>query len=115
MGVLEVLELHGNILDGDFYTRFLLLTTSIHLNLSGNLLTSSSGFNQFDGTFPNGLISMPTLQELHLQSNKLSGSADLFPSSFVSNVSNIRALDISDNQLDGDFPNEFSQQVLDSS
>nr|GEX43217.1 probable LRR receptor-like serine/threonine-protein kinase At4g20940 [Tanacetum cinerariifolium] len=133
-GNLEHLDLSQNQFSGSFPEvtgQFLRLN---HLNLSHNSLDSSVpkvitrfprlsvldlGFNQFDGPFPNGLLSMPTLQELHLQSNKLSGSIDLFPSSFVSNVSNIRVLDISDNQLDGDFPEEFSLltglQVLDIS
>ena len=33
-------------LDGDFDPQFLLLTTAIHVDLSGNLLTSSSGPNE---------------------------------------------------------------------
>ncbi|KVI04255.1 Leucine-rich repeat-containing protein [Cynara cardunculus var. scolymus] len=104
-----------------------------HLNLSHNSLDSAIpkaitmfprlsvldlGFNRFGGPFPNGLISMPTLQELHLPNNELVGSVDLFSSSF-SNDSNIRVLDISDNQLDGDFPDGFGLltglQVLDVS
>ncbi|XP_071701358.1 LRR receptor-like serine/threonine-protein kinase GHR1 [Rutidosis leptorrhynchoides] len=121
-GNLEFLDLSQNRLTGSFPEvtgQFLRLN---HLNLSHNSLDSSVpkvitrfprlavldlGFNQFDGPFPNGLISMPTLHELHLQSNKLLGHIDLFPSSFVSNVSNIRVLDISNNQLNGDFPDGF--------
>ncbi|KAK9049139.1 hypothetical protein SSX86_031894 [Deinandra increscens subsp. villosa] len=122
-GNLEFLDLSQNRLTGSFpevTAQFLRLN---HLNLSHNSLDSSIpkvitrfprltaldlGFNRFDGPFPNGLISMPTLQQLHLQSNKLSGSIELFPSSFISNVSSIRVLDISDNQLDGDFPDGFN-------
>ncbi|KAI3744979.1 hypothetical protein L1987_58078 [Smallanthus sonchifolius] len=122
-GNLEFLDLSQNRLTGPFPEvtgQFLRLN---HLNLSHNSLDNSIpevitrfprltvldlGFNQFDGPFPNGLISMPTLQQLHLQSNKLSGRIHLFQSSFVSNVSNIRVLDVSDNQLDGDFPDGFS-------
>ncbi|XP_071701530.1 LRR receptor-like serine/threonine-protein kinase GHR1 [Rutidosis leptorrhynchoides] len=121
-GNLEFLDLSQNRLTGSFpevTAQFLRLN---HLNLSHNSLDSSVpkvitqfprlavldlGFNQLDGPFPNGLLSMPTLHEIHLQSNKLSGNIDLFPSSFVSNVSNIRVLDISNNQLDGDFPDEL--------
>ncbi|KAJ0448042.1 putative protein kinase RLK-Pelle-LRR-III family [Helianthus annuus] len=122
-GNLEFLDLSQNRLTGSFpelTAQFLRLN---HLNLSHNSLDSSIpkvitqlpkltvldlGFNRFDGPFPNGLISMPTLQQLHLQSNKLSGRIESFPSSFVSNVSNIRVLDVSDNQLDGDFPDGFN-------
>ncbi|KAD4981767.1 hypothetical protein R6Q59_001493 [Mikania micrantha] len=122
-GNLEFLDLSQNRLAGPFpevTAQFLRLN---HLNLSHNSLDSAIpkvitqfprltvldlGFNRFDGPFPNGLISMPTLQQIHLQSNKLSGRIDLFPSSFVSNVSNIRVLDVSDNQLDGDLPDGFN-------
>ncbi|KAL8228513.1 hypothetical protein R6Q57_016097 [Mikania cordata] len=122
-GNLEFLDLSQNRLAGPFpevTAQFLRLN---HLNLSHNSLDSAIpkvitqfprltvldlGFNLFDGPFPNGLISMPTLQQIHLQSNKLSGRIDLFPSSFVSNVSNIRVLDVSDNQLDGDLPDGFN-------
>ncbi|KAK1428274.1 hypothetical protein QVD17_17104 [Tagetes erecta] len=121
-GNLEFLDLSQNHLTGPFpevTAQFLRLNL---LNLSHNALDSSIprvisqfprltvldlGFNRFDGPFPSGLISMPTLQQLHLQSNKLSGRIDLFPSSFISNASNIRVLDISDNQIDGDFPEGF--------
>ncbi|XP_076925430.1 LRR receptor-like serine/threonine-protein kinase GHR1 [Bidens hawaiensis] len=118
-GNLEYLDLSQNRLTGPFpevTTQFLRLN---HLNLSRNSLDSSIpkaitqfpkltvldlGFNRFDGPFPNRLIFIPTLQQLHLQSNKLSGRIDLFSSSFVSNVSSIRVLDVSNNQLGGEFP-----------
>ncbi|KAI7753620.1 hypothetical protein M8C21_015942, partial [Ambrosia artemisiifolia] len=122
-GNLEFLDLSQNRLTGplpEVTAQFLRLN---HLNLSHNSLDSSIpkaitqfprltvldlGFNRFDGPFPNGLFSMPTLQQLHLQSNRLSGRIDLFQSSSVSNVSNIQVLDVSDNQLDGDFPDGFN-------
>nr|XP_043613309.1 LRR receptor-like serine/threonine-protein kinase GHR1 [Erigeron canadensis] len=122
-GNLEFLDLSQNRLTGTFPKvtgQFLRLN---HLNVSHNSLDSTipevitqfprlsvldMGFNKFDGPFPNGLLSMPTLQELHLESNRVSGTISLFSSSFVPNVSNIQVLDVSDNQLGGDFPDGFS-------
>ncbi|KAI3780673.1 hypothetical protein L2E82_10659 [Cichorium intybus] len=131
---IEFLDLSQNQLTGPFpevTSQFLRLN---HLNLSHNSLNSiipkviatfprlsvlDLGSNQFNGPFPNGLLSIPTLQELYLSSNELSGNMDFLPSSFLSNVSKIRVLDISRNQLGGEFPEGFGLlsgvQVLDVS
>lgn len=131
---IEFLDLSQNQLTGPFpevTSQFLRLN---HLNLSHNSLNSiipkviatfprlsvlDLGSNQFNGPFPNGLLSIPTLQELYLSSNELSGNMDFLPTSFLSNVSKIRVLDISRNQLGGEFPEAFGLlsgvQVLDVS
>lgn len=119
-GNIKFLDISQNFITGsipDVMPQFLHLS---YLNLSHNSLNSSIprvitqfprltvldlGFNQLDGLFPTALMSLLTLQELHLQNNKLVGN-HLFPSSY-SNESKIRVLDLSHNLLSGNFPGGF--------
>ncbi|XP_019057186.1 PREDICTED: probable LRR receptor-like serine/threonine-protein kinase At4g20940 [Tarenaya hassleriana] len=61
--------------------------------------------NSLDGPLPRGLLSMPTLEELHVQNNVLTGSVQLPPAS--SSGSRIRLLHLSHNRFSGNFPGEF--------
>ncbi|XP_075497038.1 LRR receptor-like serine/threonine-protein kinase GHR1 [Primulina tabacum] len=127
-GNIEILDLSHNNLVGsipEVTAQFLRLK---YLNLSHNslngslpkvilqfpkLMTLDFSFNQLDGPLLPALLTSATLKELHLQSNVLSGSISFSPPSSDSNLS---VLDISDNQLDGYFPeglgNFSSLQVL---
>lgn len=116
-GNLEIIDLSQNRLTGlipEATAQFLRLN---YLNVSHNLLNGSLpkvltqfpkigildlSFNQLNGPLLSSLLSVPTLQELHLQRNTLSGSVDFFPPS--SNESNLRILDLSHNQISGNFP-----------
>ncbi|KAL8508070.1 hypothetical protein ACS0TY_018575 [Phlomoides rotata] len=118
-GNVEILDLSQNQLMGpipEVTAQFLRLN---YLNLSRNFLIGSLpeaitrfpklttldlSFNQFDGPVLTSLLSSPTLKELHLQSNVFSGSIDFSP---PSNVTNLLVLDISNNQLNGSFPDGF--------
>ncbi|KAL3631589.1 LRR receptor-like serine/threonine-protein kinase ghr1 [Castilleja foliolosa] len=116
-GNIEVLDLSQNRLVGpvpEATAQFLRLN---YLNLSSNSLFGSLpksvtlfpkltvldlSLNQFDGPILTALLTSPTLKELHLQSNKLSGNIVLLSSS--SGNLNLEILDISNNSLDGFFP-----------
>ncbi|XP_073058477.1 LRR receptor-like serine/threonine-protein kinase GHR1 [Primulina eburnea] len=118
-GNIEILDLSHNNLVGsipEVTAQFLRLN---YLNLSHNSLNGSLpkvilqfpklttldfSFNQLDGPLLPALLTSATLKELHLQSNILSGSIGFSPSSADSNL---RVLDISDNQLDGYLPDGF--------
>ncbi|GAA0145502.1 hypothetical protein LIER_05683 [Lithospermum erythrorhizon] len=119
-GNIEVLDLSQNRLSGtipEITAQFLRLN---FLNLSHNDLNGSLprvltrfpklsvldlGFNQLDGPLTN-LLTVPTLQELHLQNNTFSGSINFSRS--PSTESNLRILDLSHNQFDGSFPDGFA-------
>lgn len=118
-GNVEVLDLSQNRLTGsipEVTAQFLRLR---YMNLSYNslngslpkvialfpkLVTLDLSFNQLDGPLLTNLLTSSTLAELHLHSNKLSGSINLSPSS---GGSNLQVLDLSNNQLDGYFPDGF--------
>lgn len=118
-GNIEILDLSQNQLTGpipEVTAQFLRLN---YLNLSRNSLNGSLpkaitlfpklttldlSFNQFDGPVLTTLLLSPTLKELHLQSNVFSGNIDFSP---PSNVTNLQALDLSNNQLNGSFPAGF--------
>ncbi|KAF3616585.1 putative LRR receptor-like serine/threonine-protein kinase [Capsicum annuum] len=128
-GNVEFLDLSQNQLTGNIpevTAQFLRLN---RLNLSHNALTGSLpkvitqfpkitvldlSFNQLDGPVLTSLLTLPTIEELHLQNNALVGNID-FPA--PSATYNLRILDLSHNQLDGSFPDEFGSlttlQVLD--
>ncbi|XP_014518542.1 probable LRR receptor-like serine/threonine-protein kinase At4g20940 [Vigna radiata var. radiata] len=118
-GNIEFLDLSGNHLMGTIpeeTPQFLRLN---YLNLSHNSLSSSLpkvltqypklivldiSFNQLDGRFLSGLLTMPSLQELHLENNVISGSINFSSSP---DQSDLQILDLSHNQLNGYFPDEF--------
>ncbi|KAL7089538.1 hypothetical protein ACP275_13G190900 [Erythranthe tilingii] len=118
-GNIEILDLSQNYLAGpipDVTAQFLRLN---YLNLSRNSLNGSLpkvitqfsklttldlSFNQFDGPLLTTLLSSSTLKELHLQSNVLSGTIDFSP---LTNDTNLLVLDLSNNHLNGYFPDGF--------
>ncbi|XP_012827388.1 PREDICTED: probable LRR receptor-like serine/threonine-protein kinase At4g20940 [Erythranthe guttata] len=118
-GNIEILDLSQNYLAGpipEVTAQFLRLN---YLNLSRNSLNGSLpkvitqfsklttldlSFNQFDGPLLTTLLSSSTLKELHLQSNVLSGTIDFSP---LSNDTNLLVLDLSNNNLNGYFPDGF--------
>lgn len=118
-GNIEFLDLGGNHLTGtipEATPQFLRLN---YLNLSHNSLSSSLprvftqypklrvldiSSNQIDGPLLADLLSMPTLQELHLENNMISGGIRLASSP---DQSHLQILDLSHNQLNGYFPDEF--------
>ncbi|KAI3455924.1 hypothetical protein Pfo_012587 [Paulownia fortunei] len=118
-GNIEILDLSQNHLTGsipEVTAQFLRLN---YLNLSRNSLNGSLpkvitlfpklttldlSFNQLGGPLLTTLLTSSTLNELHLQSNILSGSIDFSP---LSNDSSLLVLDLSNNQLNGYFPDGF--------
>lgn len=116
---IEILDLSQNRLTGsipEVTAQFLRLN---YLNLSGNSLNGSLpkvitqfpklttldlSSNHFDGPLLTTLLTSSTLKELHLQSNALSGAIDFSP---ISNDSNLLVLDLSNNRLNGHFPDGF--------
>ncbi|PIN04353.1 Serine/threonine protein kinase [Handroanthus impetiginosus] len=118
-GNIEILDLSQNHLTGsipEVTAQFLRLN---YLNLSRNSLNGSLpkvlalfpkltaldlSFNQLDGPLLTTLLTSSTLNELHLQNNVLSGDIDFSP---LSNDSNLHVLDLSNNQFNGDLPDEF--------
>lgn len=119
-GNIETLDLSRNRLTGifpEFTAQFLRLN---YLNISHNALDGSlpkvitqfpklavldlSG-NHFTGPLLTRLLTIATLEELHLQDNLLSGTIDFFPP--PSNSSSLHILDLSYNQLNGSFPEGF--------
>ncbi|CAI9783489.1 unnamed protein product [Fraxinus pennsylvanica] len=118
-GNVEILDLSQNRLTGsipEVTAQFLRLN---YLNLSHNLLNGALpnvislfpklaildlSFNQLGGPLLTTLLTSSTLQELHLQSNILSGSVDFSP---PWQNSNVHVVDFSDNRLSGHFPDGF--------
>ncbi|CAA2984765.1 probable LRR receptor-like serine threonine-kinase At4g20940 [Olea europaea subsp. europaea] len=118
-GNIEILDLSQNRLSGsipEVTAQFLRLN---YFNLSRNSLNGSlpkvitlfpkltvldASFNQLEGPLLTSLFTSYTLQELHLQNNKLAGNINFSPRM---NESNFRVLDLSHNQLSGYFPDGF--------
>ncbi|XP_074328636.1 LRR receptor-like serine/threonine-protein kinase GHR1 [Apium graveolens] len=94
---LKVFDLHGNSLHGNLDAEFLLLTTAVHVDMSGNLLSSSSSQKQ---KFLPGLSD--TIEYLNLSSNQLTGS--LLSGGEPQVFENLRVLDLSYNDLSGELP-----------
>ncbi|KAF8410671.1 hypothetical protein HHK36_003203 [Tetracentron sinense] len=126
---IEFLDLSQNQLTGSIpqvTSQFLRLN---YLNLSHNSLSNSLpavltqyppklrildlSFNRLDGPLLSDLLTLSTLQELHLGNNLLVGGIKLTPP----NEPNLRVLDLSDNQFNGYFPDQLGSltglQVLD--
>ncbi|XP_060203126.1 LRR receptor-like serine/threonine-protein kinase GHR1 [Lycium barbarum] len=130
-GNIEFLDLSQNRLTGNIPEVTAQFLRLYHLNLSHNTLTGSLpkvitqfpkttvldlSFNQFDRPLLTSLLTLPTIEELHLQNNALVGSIDFSP---TASTSKLRVLDLSHNQFAGDFPDGFGSltalQVLDIS
>ncbi|KAK1369093.1 putative LRR receptor-like serine/threonine-protein kinase [Heracleum sosnowskyi] len=94
---LKVFDLHGNSLEGNLDAEFLLLTTAVHVDLSDNLLVSSSSQKQ---KFLPGLSD--TIEYLNLSCNQLTGS--LIGGGQPQVFGNLRVLDLSHNNLFGELP-----------
>ncbi|KAL0398254.1 UNVERIFIED_CONTAM: LRR receptor-like serine/threonine-protein kinase GHR1 [Sesamum radiatum] len=97
MTQLDVLDLHGNRLDGKFDPEFLLLTTASHIDLSGNLLVSSAKEQQ---KFLVGIS--PSVKHLNLSHNQIEGS--LISGGEAQTFGSLKVLDLSYNQLSGELP-----------
>ncbi|KAF3450293.1 hypothetical protein FNV43_RR06373 [Rhamnella rubrinervis] len=119
-GNIEFLDLSQNHLTGsipEVAPQFLRLN---HLNISRNSLSGSLpkvvmqypklrvldlSSNQLGGPVLADLLTMPTLQELHLDNNLFTGAIKL--SSPSSSETNLHILDLSHNQINGYFPDQF--------
>ncbi|XP_077220690.1 LRR receptor-like serine/threonine-protein kinase GHR1 [Tasmannia lanceolata] len=99
ISTLEVLDLHQNQLDGVIDDKFLLLSRAVHIDFSGNLLTSSSSQKQ------KFLFGVPDTKYLNLSNNQFTGS--LVNGGGLSSFGNLKVLDLSYNQLSGELP-EFN-------
>lgn len=120
-GNIEFLDLSMNRLAGpipEATPQFLRLN---YMNISHNSLSSflpsvltqypklrvlDVSSNQFNGPLPPNLLNMPTLQELHLENNMISGGITLSSSSSPGQ-SDLQIIDLSHNQFNGYFPEEF--------
>ncbi|KAL1833950.1 hypothetical protein ACET3Z_003601 [Daucus carota] len=94
---LKVFDLHGNSLEGNLDAEFLLLTTAVLVDLSDNLLVSSSSQRQ---KFLPGLSD--SIEYLNLSCNQLTGS--LIGGDQPQVFGNLRVLDLSNNDLSGELP-----------
>ncbi|XP_058100033.1 LRR receptor-like serine/threonine-protein kinase GHR1 [Magnolia sinica] len=93
---LEVLDLRQNQLDGDIDEKFLLLPSVVHIDFSSNLLSSSSSQRR---KFLSDISD--TVRYLNLSHNQFTGS--LIGGGLLS-FENLKALDLSYNQLSGELP-----------
>ena len=59
------------------------------------------GFNQFSGEIPSSMTHLQKLEVLELNSNKFTGSIPILGSQLLV------GLDVSDNELSGDFPGAY--------
>ncbi|KAI4297080.1 hypothetical protein L6164_036988 [Bauhinia variegata] len=123
-GNIELIDLSRNHLTGpipEVTPQFLRLN---YLNLSHNSLSSSLpraltqypklrvldvSSNQLGGLLRADLLMMPTLQELHLENNMISGGINLSSSP---GQSDLQILDLSHNQFNGYFPDEFGSLTV---
>ncbi|XP_042010979.1 LRR receptor-like serine/threonine-protein kinase GHR1 [Salvia splendens] len=115
----KILDLSQNQLTGpipEATAQFLRLN---HLNLSCNslngplpkaiarfpkLATLDLSFNGLGGPLLPSLLMSETLAELHLQGNAFSGTIEFSP---LFNITNLLAIDLSDNGLSGELPDGF--------
>ncbi|KAG6404985.1 hypothetical protein SASPL_132564 [Salvia splendens] len=115
----EILDLSQNQLTGpipEATAQFLRLN---HLNLSCNslngplpkaiarfpkLATLDLSFNGLGGPLLPSLLMSETLAKLHLQGNAFSGTIEFSP---LFNITNLLAIDLSDNGLSGELPDGF--------
>ncbi|GER26059.1 leucine-rich receptor-like protein kinase family protein [Striga asiatica] len=118
-GNVQILDLSRNRLTGPIPEETAQFLRLNYLNLSGNsligplpevMMTSfpklsvlDLSFNRLDGPLLTNLFTRSTLEELHLQSNRFSGSVNFSPSS-AGDFLNLRVLDLSDNRLNGSLP-----------
>ena len=95
LSILQYLYLYYNLLTGSIPSSFGQLTQLQELQLNNNLLTN---------TIPTTISNISSLLELQLQNNKLSGNLN---GVFNPNIQqNLSFVDVSDNQLTGQLPDE---------
>ncbi|XP_011077532.1 LRR receptor-like serine/threonine-protein kinase GSO2 [Sesamum indicum] len=78
--------------------------SSAHFEGLSNLGFIHIGYNSLNGSIPESLFSLPSLQKLQLSNNKFSGRVGEFS---TSNSSNLDTLDLSSNQLEGPILESF--------
>ncbi|KAJ6301359.1 hypothetical protein OIU77_015632 [Salix suchowensis] len=103
---LQVFDLHGNMFDGHLDGLFFLETNASHVDISGNMLVSSSSQRLLPGM--SGSIKL-----LNLSHNQLSGS--LLNGGDVQLFASVKVLDLSYNRLSGELPGfdfAYELQVL---
>ncbi|XP_024004613.1 probable LRR receptor-like serine/threonine-protein kinase At4g20940 isoform X2 [Eutrema salsugineum] len=126
---IEYLDLSQNHFTGSFPDVTPQLLRANHLNLSYNKLTGSLperipthypklrvldiSSNSLEGPIPSALLSMSTLEEIHLQNNgmtanNLSGS---LPNS-MNEVVSLSSLDVSQNHFTGPLPSNLSSSIM---
>jgi hypothetical protein len=103
---LQVLDLHENMFDGHLDGMFFLETNASHVDLSGNMLVSSSSQRLLPGM-------SESIKLLNLSHNQLSGS--LLNGGDMQLFASVKVLDLSYNQLSGELPGfdfAYELQVL---
>ncbi|KAF5189189.1 Leucine-rich receptor-like protein kinase family protein [Thalictrum thalictroides] len=99
---LEVLDLHQNELDGHLDFEFLLSSSVVHVDFSGNFLSTYPSQNQQQKFLPR--IS-ETIKYLNLSKNRFTGT--LVNGGELPMFESLKVLDLSYNQLSGELP-EFN-------
>ncbi|CAN1812915.1 LRR receptor-like serine/threonine-protein kinase GHR1 [Linum perenne] len=102
---IQSLDLSRNSLSGSIPVSFTRMDSLVYLDLSSNGFSKKipRGF-ELKGPLLSDLLTLPTLQQLHLSHNSLTGAIEYAP---PNSKSDLQVLDLSHNLLDGYFPDRF--------